>query len=543
MFHSHAYKGKTELWVFLLIIAVAIFFRFYQIDVIPPGLWVDEAMNGTDALHVVDDRDPKIFYPDNNGREGLFISIQGLSVWAFGNEAWALRVVAGLFGVLTVAGLYILTKELFSSWHIGAISAFLLATSFWHVNFSRISFRAIMLPFIIVWAVYFLWKGIKKSHFSDFIAAGIFAGLGFYTYLSYRVAPLIFLAIFINYWFFIRSHYQYTEYNYARDRLLKGFIVFALVAFVVAMPIILYFYSHLGDAAMRQSQLSVFNYPNPVKELFTSIIRTLGMFNFYGDGNQRHNISGDPMLVWPIGVFFIIGFIRELIAWFKMPHGHPSPVHTLLFAWFFIMLLPGFLSTESPHALRTIGVIPVVMIFAAKGIWWLLEVISDWHGLHEANYATNKASYRHEAISIKKMVIVVLLIAVAIVEYNRYFLIWGKSEFTELAFTKNLTDISYYLENNSITSPTFIVVNEPGVVVEGVSIFAQPIKFLTRTHTSNAQQEKQVFYISEEQVNDLRSVAHYRMIPLLETQRVKNFINTNTRLQKTSYENFTVYSK
>jgi len=46
---------------------------------------------------------------------------------------------------------------------IGLLSAFFLATSFWHINFSRIGFRAIMAPFFLIWAVYFLIKSFNKS--------------------------------------------------------------------------------------------------------------------------------------------------------------------------------------------------------------------------------------------------------------------------------------------------------------------------------------------------------------------------------------------
>ena len=55
---------------------------------------------------------------------------------AFGNTAWALRVPATIVGILTVVGVYFLGVELFSE-SIGLLAAFLIATSLWHVHFSR----------------------------------------------------------------------------------------------------------------------------------------------------------------------------------------------------------------------------------------------------------------------------------------------------------------------------------------------------------------------------------------------------------------------
>src|SRR3989344_5054666 len=72
--------------IVLLIIIVAAIFRFQNITSAPPGLYPDEAMNGNNALQAIDTGDYKVFYPENNGREGLFINIQVLSLKGF--RAW-----------------------------------------------------------------------------------------------------------------------------------------------------------------------------------------------------------------------------------------------------------------------------------------------------------------------------------------------------------------------------------------------------------------------------------------------------------------------
>src|SRR3989344_4731560 len=152
---------STKMWL-LVIMLFAVFFRFWDITNIPPGLYPDEAMNGSNTLEAIETGDYKVFYPENNGREGLFVNLQSLSVRAFGAEPWALRLPSTIFGILTVLGLYLLGRELFSA-RVGLLGAFLLATSFWHINFSRIGFRAIMAPFFITWALYFLLKSFNQA--------------------------------------------------------------------------------------------------------------------------------------------------------------------------------------------------------------------------------------------------------------------------------------------------------------------------------------------------------------------------------------------
>lgn len=100
--------------VFLLIIlAIAAFFRLWQLDKIPPGLYPDVAMNGNDALDTLAANNFKLFYPENNGREGLFMWLIAFSFLIFGPSVWAIKIVAATFGILTVLGTYLLTKELF----------------------------------------------------------------------------------------------------------------------------------------------------------------------------------------------------------------------------------------------------------------------------------------------------------------------------------------------------------------------------------------------------------------------------------------------
>src|SRR3990167_5386647 len=433
-------SSKKELFIFIAIILIAVFFRFYQLDITPPGLWPDEAANGVDALKALDDNKFKLFYPDNNGREGLFINIQAVSMWLFGAEPWSLRVVSVVMGTITIIGLYFLTRYIFG-WQLAAIAGFFLAISFWHVNFSRIGFRAIMLPLIIVWAFYFLWKGLRKGDFKHFLIAGIIGGIGFYTYFSYRIVPLIALVLFWNYWSYLKKDFSHGKYEHARNQLLRGFALMMLTVIAIVLPLLIYFYSHPEDFLKREGRpISVFAQEEPFKELGLSIVKTLGMFNFSGDYNQRHNIPGWPQLSIPMGILFLVGFLRELIHWLSRKHGHFSTLHTFLFSWFFIMLIPGFLSTEAPHALRVIGVIPVVMIFAGQGFWWLINLISGLYRISDPHYQFDEKTYRREVKIITTLTIIIILAWIGSLEYSRYFKKWGASFSTKNAFSQSYID-------------------------------------------------------------------------------------------------------
>lgn len=508
--------NKREIIIFIIIIALATFFRLYKIDSIPSGLYPDEAMNGNNALEALDTGEFKVFYSENNGREGLFINIQSLSLAVFKPKIWSLRIVSALFGILTVAGLYLLTKELFG-WRQAALASVLMSISSWHVIFSRIGFRAIMVPFILVFGFYFFWKGLKKSDLLSFGLAGLFLGLGTHTYISFRIAPLIILVTLFFYWLGIRNDFNFLKYRYVKEKLISGLVVFIAMSVLIALPIIIYFAQNQNDFLNRTTDnLSVFSQDKPIKELGLSTIKTLGMFNFVGDYNWRHNISGWPQLSLPIGLLFFFGFFRELAHTFRRKHGHISTPHIFLFAWFFIMLLPGFLSTEAPHALRTIGVIPVVMIFSAQGLFWLFEKLYRWD-LNVDPHADKNWSRRLVVITL-----FVFIISVSFLEYYRYFKVWGESPETANAFNQKYTELAYKLNNlapEMKNMTKYVLVNTSGVLVRGIPMPAQTIMFLTDTFTPQKQAAKDLFYVTQEQYdsgycNDANSI----IFPLIDVR-------------------------
>mgnify|MGYP001564907156 CR=1 FL=1 len=484
-----------------VIVAIAVVFRFYRIQSIPPGLYPDEAMNGNNALEALQTGEFKVFYPENNGREGLFINIQALSLKTFGNHPWALRIVSAIFGVFTVLGTYFLARQLFN-WQIGAISSFLMATSFWHTLFSRIGFRAIMAPFLLVWGFYFFWRGLEQNRLRYFFVSGIFWGLGFYTYIAFRIMPLAMILALFAYWYSLKKDFSHGKYQYTRDRLIKGMALFMITVIIVALPIGLYYYNNPGDFLGRTGQLSIFTSANPLVSLTVNLAKTLAMFNFVGDYNWRHNYSGDPLLFWPVGIFFIIGFTRNLIklADDYDKHRHLPTVRVLLISWFFLGLLPVILSNEGlPHALRAIILAPVVFIFAGEGLWWIYEFVRKWYGARDFHDLRLGKLHVHEGNFIAGLVIVIFLIASMVFEFDRYFFKWALNPNVPPAFSARYVEIGNYVEQLPRSIKKYVVVNVDGVLINNIPMSAQTVMYITDTYTPEKQAQKNIYYLTEEQ--------------------------------------------
>ena len=578
-------KVRSAVWFWLiLILVIATFFRLWQIQTIPPGLYPDEAMNGNNALEALDTGDFKVFYSENNGREGLFINIQAIFLWLFGNKPWVLRLPSVIFGLFTVLGLFLLTRELFkispqtqisnltSQNHnlklktflnlqlaknekTALLASFLLATSFWHINFSRIGFRAIMAPAFLVWGIYFLIKLLNQTKnksqipnpksqinskykisnsklFILSIISGAMYGLGFHSYIAYRITPLLIIAIFIFYWF------QNKEWEFHK-KLISSVFYFLFSAAIVILPLAYYFFINPQDFFGRTSQISIFSTENPLAELGKNTLKTIGMFWYKGDYNWRHNYSGTPQLWWPVGALFGLGILISFIKIlnFKSEILNPKQIQNsnvqnskrfgiwnfghrdfirnlkleirnlklkirnnsflpeiILFSWLFIGLLPAIISSEAlPHALRAIIVLPAVMIISAIGLEWIISKVQNWFEKQKEKYA----EYAGQLSRIKKeflLLLFVFFISIIIHNYNQYFIRWANHMDTRNAFNQNYVEIGDYLDSLPKELTKYALVNGSGVEVRGTPMPAQTVMFITKTFLPKWQKEKNIYY-------------------------------------------------
>lgn len=466
------------------ILIIASFFRLYHIKNIPPGLYPDEAMNGNNALASLDRNDFDVFYPENNGREGLFINIQALFLKVLGNEPWTLRLVSTLFGVLTVLGLYFLGRELFSP-QVGLLGSFLLAANFWHINFSRTGFRAIMAPAFLVWGIYFLLIALRRTRpkIVNFYAAlgGVVYGLGMHSYIAYRATPVIIFFI-VGYMFWLNKD------KLIRKKILIASACWLVTAFLVSLPLLLYFAENPADFFGRTSQLSIFSSEAPLTDLGLNTIKTLGMFNFVGDWNWRHNYAGAPELFWPVGILFILGVIlgiKELIQNSKFEIRNFG--FSILFVWFLVAMIPVVISNEGlPHALRAILMIPPVILLSAFGGMWVLEIIKRLF----------KPVLRVPILSL-------VLLLLTLQGYYAYFEAWDKNPNVQGAFAADYVALGRELNSLPVEIPKYVIVNTGGVLVNGVPMPAQTVMFITDTYTREKQRDKNIYYVIPETEQDI----------------------------------------
>lgn len=462
----------------LLIIALAFFVRFYHIEQIPAGIYPDEAANGVDAVHALETGDLQLFYPANFGREGLFINIQALFISVFSNTITGLKFASILFGTLSVLGIYLLGRELFHRRGAALLSAFMLATSYWAINFSRIGFRAIMTTFLLSFSFYFFFRGLRSQRIRDFLFSGLFFGLGLHTYIAFRVAPLILIVLLpilmLSYERFLRRFWKHG-------------LVFALGAFITAAPMLHYFFvSHPEDFSSRSSHISVFapeiNHGNLWGTIGKTFSLSLLKYNFWGDQNWRHNYPPYPVLDPFVGTFFLAGFL--FLIWQtvtllgrRIREGDRDTRlvrNTFLLGSFFVMLMPEFLTDESlPHALRSIGTqMPVFLIATLSAFWVLNKALRSQPGTK---------------VALLSLLIITLSLS-ATVNLTKYFVFFDGSPHAGAAFNENYTNMARYLLSLPDTTKKYVLIDERGENDRfRLPVYAHPVYFLTYHKVANME--------------------------------------------------------
>ncbi|HSD83956.1 MAG TPA: glycosyltransferase family 39 protein, partial [Anaerolineae bacterium] len=368
-------------WLLVLTLLIAAGLRLWQIGALPPGLHYDEAADTIIAQQIARGENAPLFVEAYTGKEVLFFYWAAAWMKLIGPSVFAMRLAAALLGVLTVAVTYWSVRELLASGnvrpasfassqlptasrYIALLATIFLATSFWHVLMSRLGFRSIAEPFVQALTLAALFRGLRLNRWQWIIIAGALVGLNLYTYLAARLFPV---AIAITFAFLIAC-----DRGQRRLRLMQ-FIVVGLAALIVFAPLGVYFLNHPAAFLTRIQQVAPRG--DQATALSGNLVRTLEMFFLSGDPYIRFNLPGRPLFTLFWGMFFIIGLIGASFGVFRGRTVRRRTAYFSQIALMLIMLLPTALAVNeiTPSNLRAIGLMPLVFVLPALGVWWMIK--------------------------------------------------------------------------------------------------------------------------------------------------------------------------
>ena len=287
-------------------------------------------------------------------------------VAVLGHSYASIKVASVVTSLFTLLFTYLLCRRLLNDW-FAVIALFVAGVSSWLLVFSRLGNSQVVLPLLTVLSLWLLVRFRQEGRSRDLIVCGIVATLGLYVYPQSFPLPVTMLLVLLLFKFTSKSIRWLDVFNFC--------VVVALVAvpfpFIVAestLSVNTYILPKLTDSA------------SPTNTLFTNIANTLMAYHIQGDGTFRSNPARLPHLDVVSGIFMVIGCVywlrRDRVLWLA------------LLIPFILLQVPSVMvlttPVETPSASRTLGVAPIVYIWVAGGVWWLLQLVRKRAGLAAA---------------------------------------------------------------------------------------------------------------------------------------------------------------
>lgn len=343
---------EVALAVALTVLAGAL--RFRHLESMPYGLWFDEAVIGLQAREALATSRLPLFA---HHVSGLLVGLYALSLKVLSNDVLGLRAVSALFGTLAVPLAWLVGRRLAGP-RAGLLFAALLATSRWHLNFSRIAMTGVDVTFFSLALVYALLR-LEETPRARWaarlpgaaVAAGLALGGGLSCYAAFRLIAFGLFALIA-----VRA------ISAKRLPPWRPVLVTTGTALLVLAPVLVFaarepatYFGRLSEVSLIQAR----HEPDLGKALASNFGYHLGMFHVEGDWNGRHNIPGEPMLGRIAGALLLAGLAlggRRRVV----------PAVVLLGAG----LLAGILTVdwEAPQSLRSIGALAPALFLAALGL-------------------------------------------------------------------------------------------------------------------------------------------------------------------------------
>jgi hypothetical protein len=350
-----------------LVTVLAATFRFYKLGEIPRVINGDEGWIGSIALTTTR---PPFANPfslwDNFG--GLYLQAINWAFLLLGTNPLALRILPAIAGTLAIPAVYLLSREL-GGRRIAFLTAFLLAISHSHINFSRtVGVGYIQDTWLVPLELCLLFSGLRRRSLLRAAAGGLLLGMHFAVYLTPQIFAamlLVFCAILLV--FFRRKFPQAGR---------------VMAAFwgglgIMLLPEAVYAATHSTEFFARMNKDGVFQsgwLTEKIAATGQSVVQILGEKVVHAFFSLTYYPAVDfygsliPVLSLFTATLFLIGLAIALAR-------TRSENYLLLngYFWAGTLSIGIFAIPESADSYRMLMVLPAAMLMAAVGLDTILE--------------------------------------------------------------------------------------------------------------------------------------------------------------------------
>ncbi|MEX2007756.1 MAG: glycosyltransferase family 39 protein [Candidatus Levyibacteriota bacterium] len=382
---------KNFIFLFLIIF-LAFALRTYQLGNVPPSTSLDEASIGWNAFSILTTggdeygyKFPILLRAFDDWRPATYVYMVIPFIKLLGLSVLSVRLPSVILSVLTVLATYFLVNEMFRkqkllrSEYIALACAFLLAISPWHIYISRLGHEVNLAFSAFVFAMYFF---LRKN---IYLAALFFV----ISFISYQTEKLFIPAVIFG-----------LAVVFYKDLLKqkKQILIAAVFSLIILVPFIRETLS--PNALIRFSATNVFElnksrYTDQFSILQSAILqndkisevlynRRLVTSQIFAESYLSHfnpvwlftNSSGDRHKVPGVGLMYIWELPLIMLGiYFLLRLDFDKKIKVLIFVWFLSAPIAASLTTDSPHALRTLVFLPTWQIFSGLGLVYMFSLV------------------------------------------------------------------------------------------------------------------------------------------------------------------------
>jgi 4-amino-4-deoxy-L-arabinose transferase-like glycosyltransferase len=383
---------KLFLPLFIIILFVGTFLRFYQLGAVPASLDWDEVSWGYNAYSILQTgKDeygfvhPMSFRAFGDYKQPVYVYLDVLPIDIFGLTPFATRFPSALLGSLSIILAFLFTYELFekhkNAHNIALLTMLFFAISPWSIQFSRLAFEANVGLFFILLGSWLFIRGFHRNS-QWYLFGGVVAmSVSAYTYHSDKLfAPFLFVALILYGWkYFVKK----------KVLMVSLIILFGLcnIFWVTDSRTTARGRSVLFTAdqtTLLSTSLQEMQYDKAHGDKFGELLENrrlvyanqyiknyLQHFNpewlFLNGDNPRHHPPG-------MGILYLMDLPFILLGIFYLLRYQFSTSSILLF-WFLFAPAASALAVDAPNASRSLIFLPTWQIFAAFGWWFAFSLI------------------------------------------------------------------------------------------------------------------------------------------------------------------------
>lgn len=374
--------------LFLIIFFLSAFIRLYNLSVFPPSLNWDEVSIGYNAYSILKtSRDewgqffPLSFRAYGDYKLPGYIYLDVPFIALLGLSEIGIRLPSALAGISIVCLFFLILKNLTKDLTLSLIAMLVAGVTPWLIIFSRIGLEAQLALFLTTLAFYLLLVGIKKPKY--LITSAISLGLSIFAYNSSRVIylPLIIVA------------FLFFQDKLPKDKSLYISLIILAAAFILMLPLALFQDSsarfrwttiidegaiskieHLraGSSLPPLVGKLIFNkatylVPEIIKNYFSHFDPNFLFFK--GGSNYQYSIPGYGLILPILLPFLLLGVvqaIRQKLTW-----------QYFLIGWLLVAPIPGAITRDAPHALRSLFMVVPLITLISLGINYFLNILKN----------------------------------------------------------------------------------------------------------------------------------------------------------------------